>query len=44
MMRKLPNFASSLFEVFMNFLLDVEDDPLWHQVRKPEQEPLGSDV
>ncbi len=33
MMRKLPNFSANLFETLMLFLLDVEDDPLWHQVR-----------
>lgn len=32
MMRKLPNFTAQLFEVLMLFLLDIEDDPLWHQV------------
>jgi hypothetical protein len=33
MMRKLPNFSANLFETLMLFLLDVEDDPLWHQVQ-----------
>lgn len=33
MVRKLPNFVSSLFDALMNFLLDVEDEPDWHRVR-----------
>lgn len=32
MVRKLPNFVSSLFEALMHFLLDIEDDPDWHRV------------
>ncbi len=28
--RKLPNFVPQLFEALMGFLLDVEDEPLWH--------------
>ncbi|KAL6755245.1 armadillo-type protein [Haematococcus lacustris] len=42
MMRKLPTFAASLFEVLMLFLLDVEDDPLWHQAEDEEHEDEGS--
>jgi hypothetical protein len=34
MVRKLPNFVSSLFEALMHFLLDIEDDPDWHRVRQ----------
>jgi hypothetical protein len=34
MVRKLPNFVSSLFEALMHFLLDIEDDPDWHRVRR----------
>jgi hypothetical protein len=30
MVRRLPNFAGRLFEALMGFLLDIEDDPLWH--------------
>jgi hypothetical protein len=30
-MRKLPDFVPTLFAALMGFLLDVEDDPLWHQ-------------
>jgi hypothetical protein len=30
MVRRLPNFAGRLFEALMGFLLDVEDDKLWH--------------
>lgn len=26
----LPNFVECLFEIFMEFLLDIEDDPKWH--------------
>lgn len=29
-MRKLPDFVPTLFTALMHFLLDVEDDPLWH--------------
>jgi hypothetical protein len=29
-MRKLPDFVPTLFNALMGFLLDVEDDPLWH--------------
>lgn len=32
MMRRLPNFVGSLFEMLMGFLLDVEDDSDWHKV------------
>ena len=32
MVRKLPNFVSNLFEALMGFLLDIEDEPLWHEV------------
>lgn len=32
MVRKLPNFVTSLFEALMTFLLDIEDDPDWHRV------------
>jgi hypothetical protein len=31
MVRKLPNFVQRLFGAIMGFLLDVEDDPLWHK-------------
>jgi hypothetical protein len=36
MVRKLPNFVSSLFEALMHFLLDIEDDPDWHRVRQTQ--------
>jgi len=42
MMRKLPNFAGSLFETCMLFLLDVEDDPLWHNADSDQHEEAGS--
>jgi len=42
MVRKLPTFASSLFETLMLFLLDVEDDPLWHQADTDEHEEEGA--
>lgn len=34
MVRRLPNFVGSLFEALMNFLLDIEDEPDWHRVRR----------
>ncbi|GAB2266827.1 Importin-5 [Dionaea muscipula] len=30
MMRKLPQFIHRLFAILMNMLLDIEDDPKWH--------------
>jgi hypothetical protein len=33
MVRKLPNFVSTLFEALMSFLLDIEDEQDWHRVR-----------
>lgn len=30
MMRKLPQFIRGLFEILMQMLLDIEDDPAWH--------------
>ncbi|KAF5839603.1 armadillo-type protein [Dunaliella salina] len=42
MMRKLPNFTPSLFETLMLFLLDVEDDPLWHQADDDKYEDEGA--
>ena len=42
MMRKLPNFVPSLFETTMLFLLDVEDDPLWHGADNDQHEEEGA--
>lgn len=41
MMRKLPNFSANLFETLMMFLLDVEDEPLWHQVSRSPHSVTG---
>uniref|UniRef100_A0A7R9V0M6 TOG domain-containing protein n=1 Tax=Chlamydomonas euryale TaxID=1486919 RepID=A0A7R9V0M6_9CHLO len=42
MMRKLPNFVPSLFEMLMTFLMDVEDDPLWHSADTDQHEEAGA--
>lgn len=42
MMRKLPNFVPNLFETLMQFLLDVEDSPLWHSADNDQHEDEGS--
>jgi hypothetical protein len=34
MVRKLPNFVSTLFEALLHFLLDIEDDADWHRVSR----------
>eukprot|EP00955_Chlamydomonas_euryale_P026549 280183-Chlamydomonas_euryale.AAC.1 len=44
MMRKLPNFVPSLFEMLMTFLMDVEDDPLWHSADTDQHEEAGAGV
>jgi importin-5 len=41
MMRKLPDFIGRLFACLMNFLLDCEDDPLWHAGDRDEDEGAG---
>ncbi|KAL2940738.1 Importin-5 [Bienertia sinuspersici] len=30
MMRKLPQFISTLFQILLKMLLDLQDDPAWH--------------
>lgn len=42
MMRKLPNFVPNLFETLMLFLLDVEDEKLWHGADTDQHEDEGS--
>jgi hypothetical protein len=34
MVRRLPNFVGGLFDALMHFLLDIEDEPDWHRVRR----------
>ncbi|XP_010528743.1 PREDICTED: importin-5-like [Tarenaya hassleriana] len=38
MMRKLPQFISKLFQVLMNMLLDIEDDPAWHSAETEDED------
>ncbi|KAK9986830.1 hypothetical protein SO802_031781 [Lithocarpus litseifolius] len=38
MMRKLPQFIQRLFAVLMNMLLDVEDDPAWHNAEAEDED------
>ncbi|KAK7826615.1 importin-5 [Quercus suber] len=38
MMRKLPQFIRRLFAVLMNMLLDVEDDPAWHNAETEDED------
>ncbi|KAM7500304.1 hypothetical protein LguiA_024718 [Lonicera macranthoides] len=38
MMRKLPQFIRKLFEVLMKMLLDIEDDPLWHNATEEDED------
>ncbi|XP_059462421.1 uncharacterized protein LOC132191425 [Corylus avellana] len=38
MMRKLPQFIRRLFAVLMNMLLDVEDDPSWHNAESEDED------
>jgi hypothetical protein len=42
MMRKLPDFVPSLFACLMGFLLDVEDEPLWHGADDDAHEDEGN--
>eukprot|EP00884_Botryococcus_braunii_P020479 jgi/Botrbrau1/7114/Bobra.0165s0131.1 len=41
MMRKLPDFPQQLFNVLLAFLLDIEDDPLWHSADTESSETEG---
>jgi len=38
MMRKLPQFIRRLFAVLMSMLLDVEDDPSWHNAETEDED------
>ena len=38
MMRKLPQFIQRLFAMLMNILLDVEDDPAWHNAETEDED------
>lgn len=38
MMRKLPQFIQRLFAVLMKMLLDVEDDPSWHNAETEDED------
>lgn len=38
MMRKLPQFIQRLFAVLMNMLLDVDDDPAWHNADTEDED------
>lgn len=42
MMKKLPGYVSKIFEATMHFLLDVEDDPLWHNADSEQHEDDGN--
>jgi len=42
MVRKLPNFVSNLFEALMGFLLDIEDEPQWHEADTDQYEEEGN--
>ncbi|KAJ8643483.1 hypothetical protein MRB53_005231 [Persea americana] len=41
MMRKLPQFIGRLFAILMKMLLDIEDDPVWHNADSEEDEDAG---
>ncbi|KAF8395944.1 hypothetical protein HHK36_019900 [Tetracentron sinense] len=38
MMRKLPQFISRLFAILMKMLLDIEDDPAWHNAENEDED------
>ncbi|KAF8396002.1 hypothetical protein HHK36_017613 [Tetracentron sinense] len=38
MMRKLPQFISRLFAILMKMLLDIEDDPAWHNAESEDED------
>lgn len=42
MMKKLPQFASQLFQTLMTFLIDIEDDPQWHAADDEADEEAGT--
>lgn len=39
-MRKLPDFVPTLFGALMGFLLDVEDEALWHSADSDAHEEV----
>ncbi|KAA8518343.1 hypothetical protein F0562_015774 [Nyssa sinensis] len=38
MMRKLPQFIQRLFGILMKMLLDIEDDPAWHNAETEDED------
>nr|DAD30144.1 TPA_asm: hypothetical protein HUJ06_031612 [Nelumbo nucifera] len=38
MMRKLPQFIHRLFGILMKMLLDIEDDPAWHNAESEDED------
>ncbi len=42
MMRKLPQFADKVYEALMLFLLDMEDEELWHSAEDEQHEEEGA--
>ncbi|XP_058073781.1 uncharacterized protein LOC131222648 isoform X2 [Magnolia sinica] len=38
MMRKLPQFIGRLFAILMKMLLDIEDDPAWHNAENEDED------
>ncbi|KMS98771.1 hypothetical protein BVRB_3g068480 [Beta vulgaris subsp. vulgaris] len=38
MMRKLPQFIQRLFGILMKMLLDIEDDPVWHNADTEDED------
>ncbi|KAK9810031.1 hypothetical protein WJX72_003666 [[Myrmecia] bisecta] len=41
MMRKLPQFIGRLFQCLLGFLLDIEDEPAWHEGESDKFESEG---
>ena len=41
MMRKVPNFVQRLYNCLVTFLLDIEDDEVWHTAENEEDGGLG---
>ncbi|KAK9821719.1 hypothetical protein WJX81_003315 [Elliptochloris bilobata] len=41
MMRKLPQFIGRFFQSLLSFLLDIEDDPRWHNADSDRYESEG---
>eukprot|EP00268_Persea_americana_P063804 TRINITY_DN831_c0_g1_i2.p1 TRINITY_DN831_c0_g1~~TRINITY_DN831_c0_g1_i2.p1 ORF type:complete len:1111 (+),score=203.06 TRINITY_DN831_c0_g1_i2:174-3506(+) len=38
MMRKLPQFIGRLFAILMKMLLDIDDDPVWHNADSEDED------